>query len=241
MPQYEPASSFGQSSSRIMPDPSAHNDRSSTVAANHQNYPAATNMNGTSASSSTAYQLGLPQPSPHHQDRRASTQVYSSYSQQQQQQQQQSPNSRKRASHSITTATATAHQLAVQQAAPPLPSSSNPFGHSTNANGQPSSGTVDVYQHPAALAFQAAHPRRKIPQFGPYLLLQTLGEGEFGKVKLGLHSEWGEEVAVKLIRRGSVDSSARMIKVEREIEVLRVRFDCALPFYHPAARWVMVV
>ncbi|KAI5829750.1 Pkinase-domain-containing protein [Schizophyllum commune Tattone D] len=58
-------------------------------------------------------------------------------------------------------------------------------------------------------------------RFGPYLLLQTLGEGEFGKVKLGLHAQWGEEVAVKLIRRGSIDSDARMSKVEREIEVLR--------------------
>lgn len=93
----------------------------------------------------------------------------------------------------------------------------------------PNSGPTSVYAHPAVLAYAAAHPRRKIPEFGPYLLLQTLGEGEFGKVKLGLHSEWGEEVAVKLIRRGSVDSSARMTKVEREIEVLRVR--CHLSTY----------
>ncbi|KIY48544.1 Pkinase-domain-containing protein, partial [Fistulina hepatica ATCC 64428] len=63
--------------------------------------------------------------------------------------------------------------------------------------------------------------RRAIPKFGPYLLLQTLGEGEFGKVKLGLHSQWGEEVAVKLIRRGTIDTVVRMSKVEREIEVLR--------------------
>lgn len=82
---------------------------------------------------------------------------------------------------------------------------------------------TDVYSHPAAIAFAAAHPRRTIPKFGPYLLLQTLGEGEFGKVKLGLHSQWGEEVAVKLIRKGNVENSAvRMSKVEREIEVLRV-------------------
>ncbi|KAJ7482152.1 CAMK/CAMKL/Kin4 protein kinase [Mycena galericulata] len=81
---------------------------------------------------------------------------------------------------------------------------------------------TDVYSHPAAIAFAAAHPRRTIPKFGPYLLLQTLGEGEFGKVKLGLHSQWGEEVAVKLIRKGNVENSAvRMSKVEREIEVLR--------------------
>ncbi|KIJ64318.1 hypothetical protein HYDPIDRAFT_28762 [Hydnomerulius pinastri MD-312] len=79
----------------------------------------------------------------------------------------------------------------------------------------------DVYSHPAAVAYAAAHPRRTIPRFGPYLLLQTLGEGEFGKVKLGLHSQWGEEVAVKLIRRGNIDTSVRMSKVEREIEVLR--------------------
>ncbi|KAG1750401.1 Pkinase-domain-containing protein [Suillus paluster] len=79
----------------------------------------------------------------------------------------------------------------------------------------------DVYSHPAAVAYNAAHPRRTIPKFGPYLLLQTVGEGEFGKVKLGLHSQWGEEVAVKLIRRGNIDTSVRMSKVEREIEVLR--------------------
>ncbi|KDQ17126.1 hypothetical protein BOTBODRAFT_106198, partial [Botryobasidium botryosum FD-172 SS1] len=108
-----------------------------------------------------------------------------------------SQSSRKRASHTVTgSAVASSHQPA-------------------------SPAYIDVYQHPAAVAYAAAHPRRQIPKFGPYLLLQTLGEGEFGKVKLGLHNEWGEEVAVKLIRRGSVDSSVRMTKVEREIEVLR--------------------
>jgi hypothetical protein len=90
----------------------------------------------------------------------------------------------------------------------------------------------DVYSHPAAVAYALAHPRRQIPKFGPYLLLQTLGEGEFGKVKLGLHSVWGEEVAVKLIRRGTIDSSARMGKVEREIEVLRVCRLASVPESH---------
>lgn len=87
-----------------------------------------------------------------------------------------------------------------------------------------------MHSHPAAVAYAAAHPRRTIPKFGPYLLLQTLGEGEFGKVKLGLHNQWGEEVAVKLIRRGNIDSAVRMSKVEREIEVLRVS---ALALNHP--------
>jgi serine/threonine protein kinase len=78
----------------------------------------------------------------------------------------------------------------------------------------------DIHSHPAAVAYATAHPRRTIPKFGPYLLLQTLGEGEFGKVKIGLHMGWGEEVAVKLIRRGN--APARLLKVEREIEVLKV-------------------
>lgn len=67
-------------------------------------------------------------------------------------------------------------------------------------------------------------PRQKI-YFGPYILLQTLGEGEFGKVKLGVHSErWGEEVAIKLIKRGNVDTAQRGEKVRREIDVLKVSF-----------------
>ncbi|KAH8822752.1 Pkinase-domain-containing protein [Flagelloscypha sp. PMI_526] len=94
-------------------------------------------------------------------------------------------------------------------------------GDGSSAPSSSSPPSTDVYSHPAAVAYAAAHPRRTIPKFGPYLLLQTLGEGEFGKVKLGLHTQWGEEVAVKLIRRGNVDSQVRMSKVEREIEVLR--------------------
>ncbi|KAF8811906.1 Pkinase-domain-containing protein [Phlegmacium glaucopus] len=109
-----------------------------------------------------------------------------------------------RASHTVTSPTATSHQ------------SGNPQTRDDDI-----APATDVYSHPAAVAYTAAHPRRTIPKFGPYLLLQTLGEGEFGKVKLGLHIRWGEEVAVKLIRRGNVDGTVRMSKVEREIEVLK--------------------
>ena len=112
-----------------------------------------------------------------------------------------------RASHSVVSPTTNSQQLG------------NSHGQSHDED---ASQTTDVYSHPAAVAYTAAHPRRTIPKFGPYLLLQTLGEGEFGKVKLGLHNRWGEEVAVKLIRRGNVDGTVRMSKVEREIEVLKV-------------------
>lgn len=123
------------------------------------------------------------------------------------------PSTRKRASHSITASSHPDEQQQQQQQQPPY---------------------RDIYSHPAAAQYAASHPRRAIPKFGPYLLLQTLGEGEFGKVKLGLHTTWGEEVAVKLIKRHNIDSAIRMSKVEREIEVLRVRilslFGTYLPF-----------
>lgn len=108
---------------------------------------------------------------------------------------------RKRASHSVTSPSHPEDQQ-LQQLQPPY---------------------RDIYSHPAAIQYAANHPRRSIPKFGPYLLMHTLGEGEFGKVKLGLHTTWGEEVAVKLIKRHNVESAVRMSKVEREIEVLRVR------------------
>ncbi|KAG0169583.1 hypothetical protein DFQ30_003498 [Apophysomyces sp. BC1015] len=65
-------------------------------------------------------------------------------------------------------------------------------------------------------------PGRKPTMFGPYLLLQTLGEGEFGKVKLGIQVQTGHEVAIKLIKKDNIDSSSRMTKIEREISVLRI-------------------
>lgn len=87
---------------------------------------------------------------------------------------------------------------------------------------------------PAAMQYFSASPRRPQVHFGNYLLLQTLGEGEFGKVKLGVHQMYGEEVAVKLIRRDRVPhtsaahpaapeerESQRLSKIDREIQVLR--------------------
>lgn len=83
-------------------------------------------------------------------------------------------------------------------------------------------GLITTSTHPAIVAYRQAHPRRTLIYFGPYILLQTLGEGEFGKVKLGIHKDSYDEVAVKLIRRINLNGEARHAKVEREINVLRV-------------------
>lgn len=69
--------------------------------------------------------------------------------------------------------------------------------------------------------------KKKYTSFGPYLLSTTLGEGEFGKVKLG----WSKnsksvtstkQVAIKLIKRESIPKgSSKEIKVYREINALK--------------------
>ncbi|KAH0847395.1 putative serine/threonine protein kinase (Kin4) [Fonsecaea pedrosoi] len=64
--------------------------------------------------------------------------------------------------------------------------------------------------------------RRKDVQFGDYVLGQTLGEGEFGKVKLGWKKDGSTQVAIKLIRRETVASNpTRLPKIYREISILR--------------------
>lgn len=64
--------------------------------------------------------------------------------------------------------------------------------------------------------------REKNTRFGEYFLGNTLGEGEFGKVKMGWKQEGGVQVAIKLIRRDSVGTNpTRLAKIYREIAILR--------------------
>ncbi|KAI5795386.1 hypothetical protein DFH27DRAFT_612617 [Peziza echinospora] len=63
---------------------------------------------------------------------------------------------------------------------------------------------------------------RKETRFGDYILGQTLGEGEFGKVKLGWRRDGGVQVAIKLIRRDTLaPHPSRLSKIYREISILR--------------------
>jgi protein-serine/threonine kinase len=62
-------------------------------------------------------------------------------------------------------------------------------------------------------------------RFGDYILGSTLGQGEFGKVKLGWRKDgkMPEQVAIKLIRKDTVPpKSSREIKVFREINALKL-------------------
>ncbi|KAF9869630.1 hypothetical protein CkaCkLH20_12927 [Colletotrichum karsti] len=64
--------------------------------------------------------------------------------------------------------------------------------------------------------------RDKVIKFGDYILGNTIGEGEFGKVKLGWKQDGGVQVAIKLIKRDSVGNNpSRLAKIYREIAILR--------------------
>lgn len=64
--------------------------------------------------------------------------------------------------------------------------------------------------------------RRKETRFGEYILGQTLGEGEFGKVKLGWKKGGEVQVAIKLIRRETLNGNpTRLPKIYREVHILR--------------------
>lgn len=55
---------------------------------------------------------------------------------------------------------------------------------------------------------------------GEYLLGRTIGEGTFGKVKLGTHLLTGERVAVKILERERIREPADVERVAREIHIL---------------------
>ncbi|KFA60369.1 hypothetical protein S40285_08609 [Stachybotrys chlorohalonatus IBT 40285] len=59
-------------------------------------------------------------------------------------------------------------------------------------------------------------------KFGDFILGNTIGEGEFGKVKLGWKQDSNVQVAIKLIKRDSVGGNpSRLAKIKREVTILR--------------------
>ncbi|KAL3468213.1 hypothetical protein BJX64DRAFT_273702 [Aspergillus heterothallicus] len=75
---------------------------------------------------------------------------------------------------------------------------------------------------PSRQEFPEHTVKRKETTFGQYILGQTVGEGEFGKVKLGWKRDGSVEVAIKLIRRESLGNNpSRLPKIYREISILR--------------------
>lgn len=56
---------------------------------------------------------------------------------------------------------------------------------------------------------------------GPYKLEKTLGKGQTGLVKMGIHCVTGKRVAIKIVNREKLSESVLM-KVEREIAIMKL-------------------
>ncbi|KAI9493542.1 kinase-like domain-containing protein [Zychaea mexicana] len=80
---------------------------------------------------------------------------------------------------------------------------------------QPETDTASIVSVEAERNFKQTHA------IGPYKLLETLGKGEFGKVKLAQHVNTGQKMAVKMIDKRYIERSNIRDKVEREIALLK--------------------
>ena len=62
----------------------------------------------------------------------------------------------------------------------------------------------------------------KSKSIGHYLIGKTIGEGTFGKVKLGTHNLTGEKVAVKILEKHKIVEDVDVERVAREIKILKL-------------------
>ncbi|KNC99827.1 CAMK/CAMKL/KIN4 protein kinase [Spizellomyces punctatus DAOM BR117] len=112
----------------------------------------------------------------------------------------------------------------------PLPNGESPArsnsrsgsGSASSPSSPRASGTPPPLPHekPAPIA-TGRSGRKQHSLFGPYKLGRTLGEGEFGKVKLAVHLETKKEVAIKLIKKENIEQPTRRAKLMREISILQ--------------------
>ncbi|EER00840.1 Carbon catabolite derepressing protein kinase, putative [Perkinsus marinus ATCC 50983] len=81
---------------------------------------------------------------------------------------------------------------------------------------------------PAAAAYlsqtEAQKPQRTQTKraIGHYILGKTIGEGTFGKVKLGTHILTGEKVAIKILEKEKIIDISDVERVSREIKILKL-------------------
>lgn len=66
-----------------------------------------------------------------------------------------------------------------------------------------------------------APPHDAAMRVGKYVLLETLGEGAFGKVKLAVNEQTGHEYAVKIMAKSHIMAHELTLQVRREIAVMK--------------------
>ena len=56
---------------------------------------------------------------------------------------------------------------------------------------------------------------------GNYRIEKTIGEGTFGKVKLGIHIPTAEQVAIKILEKDRIQDKEDLARISREINILK--------------------
>ena len=59
-------------------------------------------------------------------------------------------------------------------------------------------------------------------QIGNYIIKKTLGQGTFGKVKLGIYIPTNEKYAIKILEKSRIREKDDEIRVKREFQMLQV-------------------
>jgi len=54
------------------------------------------------------------------------------------------------------------------------------------------------------------------------LVGKTIGQGTFGKVRLGTHALTHEKVAIKILEKDKIKEQADITRVMREIQILKI-------------------
>jgi 5'-AMP-activated protein kinase, catalytic alpha subunit len=69
---------------------------------------------------------------------------------------------------------------------------------------------------------KSSREKARTKNIGHYVIGKTIGEGTFGKVKLGVHIFTGEKVAVKILEKDKILEVADVERVAREIHILKL-------------------
>jgi len=69
---------------------------------------------------------------------------------------------------------------------------------------------------------ESVKAEEKVQDIGDYNISKTIGEGTFGKVKLGIHKMTGEKVAIKILEKNRIIDVADIERVSREIHILKL-------------------
>ena len=64
-------------------------------------------------------------------------------------------------------------------------------------------------------------PSANVKQISHFLVDKTLGEGTFGKVKLGIHLITKEKVAIKILEKNKITNQQDIDMITREIKILK--------------------